>query len=101
MLLYFLNFFITLLKRKKKFLISKYYYPFDNFLKLMNREKSRIIKKSRTKLLEARNKSLVKILNEVQLTLKNKIQKDRNFYADLMINLIVEVKNPTFYNLRG
>jgi V-type H+-transporting ATPase subunit E len=57
---------------------------------IVTREKSRIIKDSRTQLLEARNKSLVKILNEVQLSLKSKITSDKSFYEDLLTNLIVE-----------
>lgn len=56
----------------------------------LTREKSRIIKNSRTKLLEARNKSLVKILNEVQLSLKKKIENNKSFYQDLLTDLIVE-----------
>ena len=64
----------------------------NKYTLLTYREKSRIIKHSRTLLLEARNKSLIKILNEVQLKLKAKIQNDRNFYAELMINLILEVR---------
>lgn len=56
----------------------------------LKRDKSRIIKNSRTQQLEARNKSLVKILNEVQLNLKKKIASDKSFYQDLLTNLIVE-----------
>ena len=33
----------------------------------------------------------MKILNEVQRELEAKITNDRNFYADLMVNLLVEV----------
>ena len=41
--------------------------------------------------LEARNKSLIQILNSAQIQLEEKIKSDRNYYAELLINLIVEV----------
>lgn len=54
-------------------------------------EYSKIKNKINTNKLIARNKALVKLLNQTQISLLKKCRSDNRYYSDLLKKLIVEV----------
>lgn len=67
---------------------------FNNKLKLQSLKqqinKSTVDNKMRLKVLNARDESLLTILDETKLQLSKKISTDKKFYTDILYNLIME-----------
>lgn len=67
---------------------------FNNKLKLQSLKqqinKSTVDNKMRLKVLNARDESLLKILDETKEQLSKKISNDKKFYTDILYNLIME-----------
>ena len=59
----------------------------DNF----RSDHSRLVNKSRGVKLIARNKAILKLLNQTQLQMKRRIAEDRAFYKGLLQKYILEV----------
>ena len=52
-----------------------------------------MVNKSRSIKLMARNKAVLKLMNQTQLRLKSRIEKDKDFYRKFLKDTILEVGN--------
>lgn len=77
---------------EKKALIDGRYEKEDNAREVEYRQEySKIKNKIKTNKLIARNKALIKLLNQTQISLLKKCRADNAYYTELLKRLVVEV----------